>query len=258
MGPISLPIIKSLILHLMLGGLLLVSMDFHSPPKPLDMSLNKPIEAVLIDQSVLEERAKKKEAVRKAEEKKVNDQKKHVADAKRKKEKEAKAKRQREKEEARKLQEQKKRKELERKKAEEKRKKEEKAKKDAAKKRQDQQEKAEQERILQEQIQAERTAQAKRRSKVVLSEVQKYTVLIKQTIQRNLIVDDSYRGKSCRLNIRLASNGLVIKADVLKGDPALCRAAKAAVFKSDSLPVSKEADIFEKLKDINLTVEPEL
>jgi colicin import membrane protein len=34
--------------------------------------------------------------------------------------------------------------------------------------------------------------------------------------------------------------------------------AKAAVFKADTLPVSKESDVFQELRNINLTVEPEL
>ena len=91
-----------------------------------------------------------------------------------------------------------------------------------------------------------------------MTEVQKYQALIKQTIQRNLIVDDAMKGKSCRLNIRLASNGLVTQVKELGGNTILCRAAKAAVFKSDTLPVSKEADVYQQLREINLTVEPEL
>ena len=119
-------------------------------------------------------------------------------------------------------------------------------------------EKAAQEKLLKEQLEAEQAARQRKRSKQVLTEVQKYQALIKQTIQRNLIVDDAMRGKSCRLNIRLATNGLVIQVKELGGDAILCRAAKSAVFKSDTLPVSKEADVYQELRDINLTVEPEL
>lgn len=265
MGKASFAVYKSVGLHAVLGGLLVVSMDFHTPPMPTELSLNMPIEAVVIDESVIQQQLDqirdKKEQIRRAEEKKVQDAQRKIAEEKKRKEREK--KRKAEAERKKKLELEKKRKqEQEKKRAEEKAKKEkeqrEKAEREAAIKRQEDQERAEQERILQEQIVAERAAQAKRRQKVVLSEVQKYTVLITQAIQRNIILDEAFRGKSCRINIRLASNGLVIKADVLQGDAALCRAAKTAVFKSDTLPVSKEPDVYEKLKDINLTVRPEL
>lgn len=261
----SFAVYKSLALHIGLGGLLVVSMDFHTPPKPLELSLNQPIEAMVIDQKVIQQQLdqiqQKKDQVRRAEEKKVQDAQRKIAQEKKRKEREKKLKA--EAERKRKLELEKKRKQEEdKKRAKEKARKEkeerQRLEKEAEKKRQEQRERVEQERIMQEQIQAERVAQAQRRQKVVLTEVQKYTVLIQQAIQRNLIVDDAFRGKSCRINIRLASNGLVIKADVLQGDPALCRAAKSAVFKSDTLPVSKEPDVYEKLKDINLTVSPEL
>ena len=90
-----------------------------------------------------------------------------------------------------------------------------------------------------------------------MGELQKYTALIKQKIQQYLIVDQAMKGKSCRLNIKLASNGLVTKVNVLQGDQILCRAAQNAVYKAETLPVSSEPDVLEQLKDINLTVEPE-
>ena len=130
--------------------------------------------------------------------------------------------------------------------------------KEAQRKKAEAAEKARQERALQDQLEAEQAVRQQRRSKQVLTEVQKYQALIHQAIQRQLIVDNSMRGKSCQLNIRLASSGLVIQVKELGGDPILCRAAKSAVFKAGTLPVSKEADVYEKLRDINLTVEPDL
>jgi colicin import membrane protein len=181
----------------------------------------------------------------------------------------AREKQKQEKAKAKQLENDRKLKELEKKKADEqaqqaqeKREKEEKALKEAQQKRkeakQKAEQKAEQEKLFDEQLQAEQATRQERRNKQVLTEVQKYQALIKQTIQRNLIVDDAMKGKSCRLNIRLASNGLVTQVTELGGNTILCRAAKAAVFKSDTLPVSKEADVYQKLREINLTVEPEL
>ena len=119
------------------------------------------------------------------------------------------------------------------------------------------QEKALQEQLLQEQLAIEQSARRKARGKVVLTEVQKYKALISSKIQQNLIVDETMKGKSCRLNIKLAFSGLVTRVKVLSGEAKICQAAERAVLKAETLPVSKEQDVYQQLRDINLTVEPE-
>ena len=119
-------------------------------------------------------------------------------------------------------------------------------------------EKALQEKMLQEQLAAEQARRNKARQKVVMTEVQKYKALISSKIQQNLILDEKMKGKSCRINIKLASSGLVLSVKVLSGDAYTCKAAERAVLKATTLPVSKEPDVLEQMKDINLTVEPEL
>lgn len=296
MGGFPVAIGQSTILHILLGTMLAYSIEFKSvPEKPEQLQLST-IEAVVVDKSAVEQQIKRieqqKKNLRRAEEKRIKDLERRAAEAKKKRRQEEKRVSDLEKQKKRKLAEKKKadqaasdarqkqkreaskakkaealrkKKEQERKVAEDKAKKakakreaEERKLKEVQKKRQAAIEKAEQERALEEQLQAEQTARQKRRNKVVLSEVGKYQALIKQTIQRNLIVDDSLKGKSCRLNIKLASNGLVTKVTVLEGNEILCRAAQSAVLKSDTLPVSSEPDVYQKLKDINLTVEPEL
>jgi colicin import membrane protein len=66
------------------------------------------------------------------------------------------------------------------------------------------------------------------------------------------------RGKECRVNIRLAFNGLVTSVKSLGGDKLVCDAALRAIRLADTLPVSKDKDVFEQLKNINLTIKPEL
>jgi colicin import membrane protein len=88
----------------------------------------------------------------------------------------------------------------------------------------------------------------------VLSEVDKYRARITQTIKRYLIDDGSFGDKTCRLNIRLASTGLVTKVTILQGHEPLCRASRSAVLRPDSLPISDDLDVYEQLKDITLTV----
>ncbi|MGO4892374.1 cell envelope integrity protein TolA [Flavobacterium sp. W21_SRS_FM6] len=296
MQKFSIPLSFSIALHAAVGIVLTLSMSFTHPVSE-DLSLDAPIiDAVVVDQKTLETQVRKlkdeKTAQRQKEEQRVKELERRAEEAERERRQketqvaelekqtqnklnekkkadqaavEAREKQQQEKAKAAALEEQRKRKEQERikadeqaKAAKEKREKEEKALKEAERKKQEAAEQAAQEKLLQEQLQAEQATRQQRRNKQVLTEVQKYEILIKQTIQRNLIVDDAMKGKSCRLNIRLASNGLVTQVKELSGDAVLCRAAIAAVKKSDTLPVSPEADVFEKLRDINLTVEPGL
>ena len=118
----------------------------------------------------------------------------------------------------------------------------------------EQREQQELDRLMQEQIDAEQAAQTKRRNQQVLSEVDKYRALITQTIKRYLIDDGSFGDKTCRLNIRLASTGLVTKVTILQGHEPLCRASRSAVLRPDSLPISDDLEVYEQLKDITLTV----
>ncbi|MGX9463367.1 cell envelope integrity protein TolA [Shewanella sp. A14] len=117
--------------------------------------------------------------------------------------------------------------------------------------------KARQEREMAEAMAAEQDSLSKTRNKQVLSEVEKYTAMIRATIQRNLVVDESMRGKSCRVFIRLAPDGFVTSSQTLDGDQVVCRAAKASINKAGRLPVSPEPAVYQQLKEINLTVSPE-
>jgi colicin import membrane protein len=284
----------SLFLHISVIAALLINGHFSQFKVSPELSHFEPIiEATVIDESQLQKQVQKvkneQQAKRVKEENRVKELERRAVNAEKKRQQQetevsklkeqtktqqlerkkaeqaavaAREKQKQEKAKANQLENDRKRKELEKEQAEEqaksKRDKEEKALKEAERKRQDEKDKAEQEKMLEEQLQAEQAVRQQKRNKQVLTEVQKYQALIKQTIQRNLIVDDSMKGKSCRLNIRLASNGLVTQVKELGGNTILCRAAKAAVFKSDTLPVSKEADVYQQLREINLTVEPEL
>lgn len=287
MNSLFLAIGKSTVLHIALGVLLVASMHFSpsNKPKPVDFSAPV-INAVSVDKAALDKQIKKiqsnKNNQKKKEEKRIKDLEKRASEAKKKRRREekklsdlkkkksqankateaAKRKQIKEQEKASKLEQQRKKKEVEKKQADDaakkakaKRQKEEKALDEQKRKRQEAVNKAEQERLLEEQLKAEQSARNKRKNKQVLGEVQKYRVLIEQSITRNLITDDTYKGKKCRINIKLATNGLVIKAKILGGDPILCRATETAVYKTETLPVSSDPYVFEKLRDINLTVE---
>ncbi|NQZ12521.1 MAG: cell envelope integrity protein TolA [Algicola sp.] len=116
----------------------------------------------------------------------------------------------------------------------------------------------EQELMLQQQMAQEQAARDKAHNQQVLGEVEKFKALIMQRIKQGMRRDETMRGKSCRVNVKLAFNGLVTRVKVLGGDPQVCDAAKASIYKLDKVPMSKDRAVFDELKDINLTFEPEV
>ncbi|MBU2917933.1 cell envelope integrity protein TolA [Psychrosphaera sp. F3M07] len=136
--------------------------------------------------------------------------------------------------------------------------KEEEAKRKKEQEIQEAKEQAIREKMMQEQLAQEQSARNKIRQKYVLTEKEKYTALIMGRIQQYLIVDDSMKGQSCSLNIKLAFSGLVTSVNIISGDNKVCKAAERAVLKAETLPVSKEPDVYQELKDISLKVEPKL
>ncbi|MGB2078256.1 MAG: cell envelope integrity protein TolA [Vibrio sp.] len=98
------------------------------------------------------------------------------------------------------------------------------------------------------------------KQKQIATEVDRYAAIYKQMIQERLIIDDAFRGKSCRINIRLLQSGgsaLVGKLTIQGGDAQLCSATKNAVAQVPSFPMPNDQSIANQLKDINLTVEPQ-
>ncbi len=173
------------------------------------------------------------EKVRKRKEKEKKAAEKAVADAK--------AKRLKEQEEAKKAEK------LRKKKAAERKRKEQEAKERAA-----------QERLLEQQMAEEMASRQQARNNQVTSEIGKYTALITRMIQSNLLTDRAtMEGKFCKLTIKLAPSGFVINVESGQGDRIICDAARNAVNKAGKLPVSKDPEVFEKMRTISLTVVPE-
>ena len=133
-------------------------------------------------------------------------------------------------------------------------------KKEAERKRKEQEarEREMQEQMMAKELAAEAAQRQKARSKQVLSEIDRFTALITQTIQRNLITDrDTMEGKSCKLTISLAPSGFVTNVVPGVGDRSVCSAAKTAIYKAGTLPVSKDPQVFKEMSTISLTVVPE-
>lgn len=117
---------------------------------------------------------------------------------------------------------------------------------------------AEQEKLLAEQMAAEMAARNKARQQQMMTEIQRYAALITNVINQNMINDRStMEGKSCKLMISLAPSGFVTQVRNVSGDAVVCEAAKRAVYKAGTLPVSKDPEVFKEMRNISVIVEPE-
>lgn len=280
-GKFSHALLLSCLIHVSLLGILLLG-DFtpnHPKPKPTNIQV-QPIKAVAVDKSKIEAQIKKLKKQEDDAARRVKRKKEQAAAAKRKRLKEEKAKRLRKKKAAeKKIADAKAKKakaiadeKLRKKKAAEKKKadaeakakrlKEEKILKKKAedKKRKDKEakERAAQEQMLAEQMAEEMATRQKARQKQMMTEVGRYTALITRAIQTNLITDKAtMENKSCKLTIKLAPSGFVINVLPGSGDAIVCDAASKAIYKAGKLPVSKDPEVFEKMRTISLTVVPE-
>lgn len=136
--------------------------------------------------------------------------------------------------------------------AERKRKEEEARKAEAERKKREQEarERAERERQLQESLEREAAQRASARNQQIQTELDRYKALISQTVLRNWIIDDSMRGKECRLDITLSRSGFVTSVSDGQGDKAVCDSARRAILKIGTLPVSSDPEVYEKMKEI--------
>ena len=117
---------------------------------------------------------------------------------------------------------------------------------------------AAQQALIAEQMAAEMAARNKARNQQVMTEIQRYSALITDTINRNMIKDRSTMvNKTCRLTISLAPSGFVTNVSKGQGDKVVCDAAETAIYKAGTLPVSKDPEVFKEMRKIAVTVVPE-
>jgi TolA C-terminal len=90
-----------------------------------------------------------------------------------------------------------------------------------------------------------------------LTEKHKYLRLIIAKIQQNWFVDDSMRGKECKVNIRLQTYGALESATVIDGDYNLCAAAMLAINKSAPFSMPSDPVLYDQLKNLTFTLQPE-
>jgi colicin import membrane protein len=129
---------------------------------------------------------------------------------------------------------------------------------DRKRKEQEAKERAQQQKMIEQQMAEEMAVRQQARHQQTMTEVGRFTALIRQTIQGNLMTDRStMEGKSCKLTISLAPSGFVTNVVIGKGDKVVCSASKTAIYKAGTLPVSKDPEVFNKMRTISLTVVPE-
>tara|TARA_R110000737_G_scaffold73545_2_gene102275 strand:- start:4455 stop:5294 length:840 start_codon:yes stop_codon:yes gene_type:complete len=271
--------------------------DFSSPAKPTPTAVRmEPIQAVVVERSKVEAQINKIKKQKADDAQKLKDLESSIAAAKTKRINEEKRIKTLERQRKKKEQEKqaadsaakkakakanaadkiRKQKELEKKQADEaaadakaKRIKEEQAakkaedlrkKKAAERKRkaQEDRERAVQQKLLEQQMAEDMANRQQARRQQMMTEIGRFTALITQTIKRNLITDQStMEGKSCKLTISLAPSGFVTNVVTGQGDRRVCEAAKTAVYKAGTLPVSKDPEIFREMRTISLTVAPD-
>jgi len=253
-------LVLAILVHVVLLGVLLVSIDWTSKPPPARQV--ETVKAVVVDETRVQAEMEK---LKKAEQKKKDDEaarqqklrreaeaakKKRLAEEKRLKDleqkktalaKKAEAEEQRlaklkQQEEARKREEAQRRKEEARRKAEAQRKAEE----------------ARRKKELQEQLQAE--AEAARQA-----EINRYIALIRNKVSQNWLRPVGFqKGLKCTVQVNLIPGGDVVNAQVTvsSGNPVFDRSVLSAVHKASPLPLPKDPVLLNEMRIINFEFEP--
>jgi colicin import membrane protein len=119
------------------------------------------------------------------------------------------------------------------------------------------------EQAKQQQLQAEQqalaAAQQAQLQQAILSEVERFTLMVKQKVMQNWLVQRGYEGLSTELHVRVAPSGSVLDVQVVKrsGNEALDRSAVAAVQRASPLPVPTDPAVFASFREIRLILRPE-
>ncbi|MBI2992872.1 MAG: cell envelope integrity protein TolA [Gammaproteobacteria bacterium] len=262
-------LVVSILLHAVLALLLVLNIELL-PHKPVPPVANVNIvRTVTVDSAKVDaelerlrdiERKKENELKRREEELKSRIEelrrKTAVAETKRKEEEKRLAEIEKKKDEEQKLREaeemkaavlKKKQEEETQKKAEEERKQKE------------EQKRRENEEQLKNQMEVEQREQDAERLRREQGELDRYKARIKDAIRREFNTSGLPPGLSCILQIRMIPGGEVVAVRVSKpsGNPVFDRRAEVAVSKAAPLPVPENVELFEKMREINLTFAPE-
>ncbi|MBY7782807.1 cell envelope integrity protein TolA [Vibrio fluvialis] len=98
----------------------------------------------------------------------------------------------------------------------------------------------------------------------VTYEAQRWGAIYTQLIRQNLPDQSQYKDEVCRVNIRLHPSGSVRRVAILPPPPnkkstnqeLLCNDVFLTVYRLKRFPMPKQANLKERLQNINLTVTP--
>lgn len=90
------------------------------------------------------------------------------------------------------------------------------------------------------------------------SEIAKYVTAIKNAVQQQFVNPDPDTPLKCKLRVHMAPGGEVIDVAILKssGNPAFDRQAEIAVRKASPLPVPDEDRLFQRMRELDFTYDP--
>ncbi|MDF1654179.1 MAG: cell envelope integrity protein TolA [Coxiellaceae bacterium] len=114
--------------------------------------------------------------------------------------------------------------------------------------------------LLQQQLQADQSSIKQAQAQAAAAAVDKYKTRILQAISQRWLVPSGVSKKlSCELRVRLGPGGVVLNVKTVRssGNSALDRSATTAVYKASPLPVPKDPALFDKFRELSLTVRPE-
>ena len=251
-------LLYAVLVHIVLLGLLVVSLELTSPPMPVAPTVNVVQARVVDDSKRREEQQRKEEELRQAEsrrqaeqgqkEQRRREEEQRQTQIKRQEEQQRKEAEQRSLEEKRQAEQLKQRQEQERQRAEaQKRKAEEDSRR------------AEEEEMRRLQMAEEQDMIRAEQERRLASEIDKYRMLIAQKVERNWLRPAGAKsGMSCTVKVRLAPGGHVMEAQVVKtcGDTAVDHTVEAAVNMASPLPVPADPQLFERMREINFIFKP--
>jgi len=127
----------------------------------------------------------------------------------------------------------------------------EKKRKEAARKKKLAEEKAAQdalEKEMEQQMADEAAALSEVQQQYVMTEADKFKLLIENKIHRNFIEPE--QEGHCDFRIKIAPGGLIIGIQTVGGDSLYCETGRRAINKAEPLPISKDPEVYEVLKEL--------
>ncbi len=116
-----------------------------------------------------------------------------------------------------------------------------------------------QKRLMQQQLSSDQSMIKKENARLLEGVIDQYKGKILAAIAQNWLVPDNTNQKlSSLFLIHLAPGGVVLSVKLVRssGSPPLDRSARVAILKASPLPVPKDPAVFDKFRELRLTVSP--